>query len=241
MSIKAIIVDDERLARKELRHLLGQSGFEVDIVAEAANVDEALEAIENKPVDVVFLDIQMPGKNGFELLEMLTTCPDIIFTTAFDQYALDAFNANALDYLLKPIETERLEKSLEKLCIEQSRQPQHLLQQRLGIHDKVFIKDGEKCFFLPVDEVIAFSSIGNYSRVISKQGEPLIRKTLNQLEQRLPQEQFFRVNRQYIINLKMVKDVDVAMSGNLEATLCNGLTLEMSRRQSGLFKEKMSF
>lgn len=237
MTVTAIIVDDERLARKELRHLLAELDHEVKIIGEAANVDDAVDLIEANPVDVVFLDIQMPGKTGFELLEMLTTCPEIIFTTAYDEYALKAFSANALDYLLKPIEPERLAQAVAKLIPSTEQEP----LPRLNLNDKVFIKDGEKCFFVPVCDVIAFSSIGNYSRVLFKGGEPLIRKTLSQLEQRLPQELFFRANRQYIINLKKVESVDVAMSGNLEATLTNGLTLEMSRRQSLLFKERMSF
>ena len=191
MTIKAVIVDDERLARVELKHLLGQmkDGPAIKVVGEAANVDDAVTLIEGQAVDLVFLDIQMPGKNGFELLEMLTTCPTVIFTTAYDEYAIKAFAANALDYLLKPIEPERLQQALGKAAdVDSKPTPEEDSQERMAINDKVFIKDGEKCFFVPVADVIAFASIGNYCRVIFPGGQPMIRKTLQQLEDRLPAE-----------------------------------------------------
>ncbi len=245
MKITAIIVDDERLARKELRHLLGQLDlpFTLDIVSDAANADDAIELIEDNPIDLVFLDIQMPGKTGFDLLEELTTCPSIIFTTAYDEYAIKAFAANALDYLLKPVDPLRLKQALLKVSEVHSEQRSNTTgdADKMTAKDKVFIKDGEKCWFVPVEDVIAFASIGNYCRVILPDSQPMIRKTMGQLEERLPTEQFFRANRQHIVNLKKIENVGVAASGNLEVTLNNRLTVEMSRRQSQLFKEQMSF
>src|SRR5213595_4027574 len=146
MPIKAIIVDDERLARTELKKLL-QDFSDIDVVDEAANVDEGVEKIETQNPDLIFLDIQMPGKTGFDLLAELDKSPNVIFTTAYDEYALKAFEVNALDYLLKPVEPKRLADAIQKLHFVETREPmtngEHVNRTLLTESDQVFVKDGE--------------------------------------------------------------------------------------------------
>ena len=163
--MKAIIVDDERLARKELIKLL-EDFPEVEILGEAANADEAYELITQLNPDLLFLDIQMPGKTGFELLEMLDSVPKVIFTTAYDEYALKAFEVNALDYVLKPVQMERLQESLLKVKPEEkSADAEEVGERKLNLDDQVFVKDGDKCWFVRLSDVRYFESDGNYIKV----------------------------------------------------------------------------
>src|SRR5450432_3089166 len=150
--IRAVIIDDERLARNELKKLL-QEFPEIEIVAEAANANEGIEKIDSLIPDLIFLDIQMPGKTGFDMLAELDKAPDVIFTTAYDEYALKAFEVNALDYLLKPVEPKRLADALQKLQVEEDKEPisDHNISINRSIlneHDQVFVKDGERCWFV---------------------------------------------------------------------------------------------
>src|SRR5690606_12158128 len=160
--MKAIVIDDERLARKELISLLSDYKY-ITVVDEAVNVEDAYEKIKKHSPDLLFLDIQMPGKTGFELLEMLDNVPEVIFTTAYDEYALKAFEVNAFDYLLKPIQTERLGKSLSKLLKKENDQSDTFRpNKKLGVDDQVFVKDGERCWFVRLSDVRLFESEGNY-------------------------------------------------------------------------------
>src|SRR6187397_889387 len=149
--MRAIIIDDERLARTELRKLL-QDYPEVEVVDEAANADEGINKIDSLQPDLVFLDIQMPGKTGFDMLAELERAPHVIFTTAYDEYALKAFEVNALNYLLKPIETKRLADAMQKLHITETKENQivteNFNQSILTEADQVFVKDGERCCFV---------------------------------------------------------------------------------------------
>src|ERR1700733_9738674 len=156
--IRAIIIDDERLARNELRKLLADFP-EIEVVAEGANANEGLEKIETINPDLVFLDIQMPGKTGFDMLAELDKAPHVIFTTAYDEYALKAFEVNALDYLMKPVEPKRLADALQKL--QQAEEKEMAAQQAfnrgmLTENDQVFVKDGERCWFVKLSEVRLF-------------------------------------------------------------------------------------
>ncbi|MFW5759887.1 MAG: LytR/AlgR family response regulator transcription factor, partial [Cyclobacteriaceae bacterium] len=163
--LKALIVDDERLARKELAGFLAKFD-QIDVVDEAVNADDAIQKIENHNPDVVFLDIQMPGKTGFDLLEMLDSSPRIIFTTAYDEYALKAFEVNALDYLLKPIREDRFNESMQKLLNEEKDKLASKAEttsdndhrKTLGLEDQVFVKDGDKCWFVKLANVRLFES-----------------------------------------------------------------------------------
>lgn len=235
--MKAIIVDDERLARKELMSLL-ENHPEVEVIDEAANADEAIEKIEKQNPDVVFLDIQMPGKTGFEMLEGLERVPQVIFTTAYDEFALKAFDFNALDYLLKPIQPDRLSESINKI---KSKIPKRGNKDRkLGAEDQVFVKDGDKCWFVKLEDVRLFESDGNYIKVYFDKFKPMIHKSLNALDERLDDRNFFRASRKHIINLGWVESIDTWFNGGLLVQLKGGEKIEVSRRQSARFREMMS-
>ncbi len=243
--MKAIIIDDERLARNELRKLL-QDYPEIEIVDEASNVEESISKIENHNPDLIFLDIQMPGKTGFDLLVELDRTPQVIFTTAYDEYALKAFEVNALDYLLKPVEPRRLADAIEKLRKVNNTNNQEKLDYNssglmLTEHDQVFVKDGERCWFVKLGEVRLFESVGNYAKVFFGPNKPLILKSLNALEERLDEKFFFRANRKHIVNLRMIDKIEPYFNGGLLLELKGGEKIEVSRRQTVKFKEMMSF
>lgn len=243
MSLKAIIVDDERLARAELKKLL-QEFPDITIIDEAANADEGIEKIETQNPDIIFLDIQMPGKTGFDMLSSLEKAPFVIFTTAYDEYALKAFEVNALDYLLKPVEPKRLADAIHKLQYEVSKQNSGVNGANRGPlteADQVFVKDGERCWFVKLSEIRLFESVGNYAKVFFANNKPLILKSLNSLEERLDDRVFFRANRKHIINLRWIEKIEPYFNGGLLVELKGGEKIEVSRRQTVKFKEMMSF
>ena len=235
--IRAIIVEDSRLARNELKLLLKQVE-NVEVVAECEDADSAIERIAELKPDLLFLDIQMPGKNGFELLDELEQLPQVIFTTAYDEYAVRSFEYEALDYLLKPIELDRLSQSLSR--VEKKPSPETPVS-KLKVGSSVFVKDGEQCWMLEIVKVGYFTSCGNYTHVHFDLHKPLIHKSLNQLEQRLPEELFFRANRQQIVNIKKISSIELAVNGNLELVMDDGNQIEVSRRHSARFKQLLSF
>lgn len=235
--MKALIVDDERLARKELIGLL-QAYDQVEVVGEAANADEAEQRINELRPDLVFLDINMPGRDGFQLLESLDHAPHVIFVTAYDERAVDAFKVNALDYLMKPIDPARLEAAVAKLPkAGDGDVPQREL---LRADDQIFLKDGDRCWFVTLKDVRLFESEGNYVRVRFSDQKPLVLRSLNNLEKKLDPVVFFRANRKQIINLKWVTSIEPWFSGGLSVKLSTGETVEVSRRQAARFKELMS-
>jgi len=238
--MKALIVDDERLARVELKRLLTPFK-EIKVVGEAVNAEDALAKISELSPELIFLDIQMPGKNGFELLEELDSVPTVVFTTAYDEYALKAFEYNAMDYLLKPIEPKRLEDTVKKL-IEKSRKAKttEAGEPVLTEKDQVFVKDGERCWFVKLETVRLFESEGNYVRLYFDENKPLILRTLNYLDERLDNKAFFRANRKHIINLKWVDYIETWLNGGLLVKLKGGHKIEVSRRQAIKFKEMLS-
>lgn len=244
--MKTLIIDDERLARNELKRLL-EPYHKIEIVGEAANAEEALPLIRELEPELLFLDIQMPGKNGFELLASIEgKVPDVIFTTAHDDYAIKAFEFNALDYLLKPIDGERLKDAIQRVeedrdtHEESSEEKPERAGRILGENDKVFVKDGEKCWFVKLGKIRLFESMGNYVRLHFDDQKPLVLKSLNSLEDRLDPENYFRANRKHIINLEWVEKIEPWFSGGLLVTLQGGDRIEISRRQAIRFKELMS-
>ncbi|MEQ8925653.1 MAG: response regulator [Fulvivirga sp.] len=237
--MRALIIDDERLARKELHSLLSDHA-DIKIIGEAANADEALELINNENPDLLFLDIQMPGKTGFELLEMLDDVPQVIFTTAYDEYALKAFEVNALDYVLKPIQPERLAESLKKLKKVEEAEKAKAQSGKLGIDDQVFVKDGDRCWFVSLSNVRVFESDGNYIKVYFDNNRPMIHKSLNALDEKLDPKHFFRASRKHIINLSWVESIEPWFNGGLMVKLKGGDKVEVSRRQAAKFKDRMS-
>ncbi len=244
MNVKAIIIDDERLARTELKKLL-QSTPEIEVIDEAANANEGIQKIELHNPELIFLDIQMPGKTGFDLLAELEKVPHVIFTTAYDEYALKAFEVNALDYLLKPIEPKRLADAIHKLQYEISKENSGIggiiNRGPLTEADQVFVKDGERCWFVKLGEIRLFESVGNYAKVFFGNNKPLILKSLNALEERLDERVFFRANRKHIVNLHWIEKIEPYFNGGLLVELKGGEKIEVSRRQTVKFKEMMSF
>jgi len=238
--LKVILIDDERLARCELKRML-QEFPDVEVIGEAANADEGIEKVEALNPDLIFLDIQMPGKTGFDMLTELEKTPHVIFVTAYDEYALKAFEVNALDYLMKPVEPKRLADAIMK--VKQKDAEELLSYNNRGIlheNDQVFVKDGERCWFVKLSEVRLFESVGNYAKVFFGTNKPLILKSLNALEERLDEKVFFRANRKHIINLRMIEKIETYFNGGLLLDLTGGEKIEISRRQAVKFKEMMS-
>ncbi len=240
--MRAIIIDDERLARKELNSLL-EDYKEIEIIGEAVNAEDAEEKILKLNPDLIFLDIQMPGKTGFELLEGLDSVPKVIFTTAYDEYALKAFDYNALDYLLKPIQKDRLEDCMKKLLNEDEqalKEEEGGEAKKLGANDQVFVKDGDRCWFVTLSNIRLFESDGNYIKVYFDNFKPMIHKSLNALDERLDDRTFFRASRKHIINLGWVETIEPWFNGGLMVQLKGGDKIEVSRRQAARFKDMMS-
>ncbi|HEU5133804.1 MAG TPA: LytTR family DNA-binding domain-containing protein [Steroidobacteraceae bacterium] len=224
--MKVLIVDDEPLARRELRRLLAAFPS-VEVLGEAGNIDDARASIEQLSPDVVFLDIQMPGGTGFDLLTQLDRVPRIVFTTAYDQYAVKAFDVNALDYLLKPIEPDRLATTLRKIP-------------GAAPLEQLFIRDGPRCWFVPLREVSVFSAEGNYVRLLWGKERPLMGRSLVSLEEKLDPRRFFRANRSQIVNLEFIQNVETGQGGRLHVQLRDGPEVEISRRQTRLFRARFN-
>jgi two-component system LytT family response regulator len=233
--MKAMIIDDEPPARRELRRLLIDFPW-VEVIGEAGDVERAAELVESLTPELLFLDIQMPGGSGFDLLARLEHLPQVIFTTAYDEHAVRAFEVDALDYLLKPIDPARLAEALSRVKSARAArtpQPEAVLEQ-------IFVRDGARCWFVPLREVRLLSSEGNYIRLSWGESQPLLGRALAALEQRLDPNRFFRANRRQVINLDFIEQVELGVNGRLHAQLRGGPEVEISRRQARLFKAKMS-
>jgi two-component system LytT family response regulator len=239
--MKVIIVDDERLARQELKSMLNTFP-NIEIVSECSDAETAIEVINQMKPDVIFLDIQMPGKTGFDVLEELTAVPNVVFVTAHDEFAIKAFEVNALDYLLKPVQPARLADAIKKLNenIQQDAGIKTQGELVLSENDQVFVKDGEKCWFVKLSDVRLFESEGNYVRIYFNQHKPLILRSLNYLDERLDQKIFFRASRKHLINLRWVDSIEQWFNGGLMVKLRGGEQVEISRRQAVKLKEMMS-
>jgi two-component system LytT family response regulator len=242
--MRALIIDDERLARQELKSLLAPY-HEVEVVGECANAESAVQKIAELKPELLFLDIQMPGKNGFELLLELEHVPEVVFVTAYDEHALKAFEVNALDYLLKPVQAQRLGETIRKITSREKAEirthvPVQNQPEQLREQDQVFVKDGEKCWFVKLEEVRLFESEGNYVRIFFQTNHPLILRSLNYLDERLDPKVFFRASRKHILNLRWIESVENWFNGGLMVTLRGGEKVEISRRQASRLKEMMS-
>lgn len=237
--MKALIIDDERLARNELLKLL-QDHPSIEVVGEAMNADEAEKMIEELNPDLLFLDVQMPGRTGFQLLESLDSAPLVVFTTAYDEFALKAFEVNALDYLLKPIMAERLNEAVQKIIEKERAKAGRSRDSKLGLEDQVFVKDGDRCWFVSLSTVRLFESDGNYIKVYFDTNRPMIHKSLNALDEKLDERAFFRASRKHIVNLSWVEGIEPWFNGGLMVKLKGGDKVEVSRRQAAKFKDMMS-
>ncbi len=239
--MNALLIDDEPLARAEMRRLLAAHP-EIAIIGEAGDADQARAAIQRHTPDLLFLDIQMPEETGFDLLASLGRgVPQVVFTTAYDRHALRAFEFGAIDYLVKPVEPERLALAIARLHsrVGVAREtPPAVPPPRLLPEEKVFVRHEDQCWFVPLAAIRGFESDGDSVRVWLADGTPLLHRSLAQLEERLPEDLFFRANRSQLINLRNVERVEPWFSGCLKATLTGGRTVELSRRQSQFFRDK---
>ncbi|MBT5903385.1 MAG: response regulator [Opitutaceae bacterium] len=239
--MKVLLVDDERLARGELRRLLADTK-NIEIVGEASNAEEAREQLQKCSPDLIFLDVQMPGETGLEFLEtMEPPIPQVIFTTAYDEFAVKAFELNALDYLLKPVDPARLASAIERLSdravsTDVAAERPEVLQPE----DKVFVREGDNCWFVEVKRIRLLESEGNYTRVHFDEAQPQLFRSLNAMESRLDAKSFFRANRRQMINLEWIENIEPWFSGGLLVQLKGGAKVELSRRQAQAFRERMS-
>jgi len=237
--MKTIIVDDERLAREEFKLMLSKYP-QIEIIGEYKNTVEAEEALITQDVELMFIDIQMPGETGLEFLERIDNAPRTIFVTAYDDHALKAFELNAYDYILKPLDEERLDEVIKKLD-EEDKIPESVKKAEiLKSGDKIFIKDGDRVWFIKVDDIRYFESDGNYVKVFFKDFHPLILRSLNSLNERLDEHLFFRANRKYLINLERIVNIETWFNGGLQVEMDCGTKIEISRRQAIKFKDLFS-
>ncbi|NML42047.1 response regulator transcription factor [Chitinophaga sp. G-6-1-13] len=232
--IQVVIIDDERAAREEIKRAL-QPYTDYEVAGEARNVPEALELVRDVQPGLLFLDVQMPGASGFELLASLTDVPDVIFTTAYDTYAVQAFDNNALDYLLKPFRTERFAQAMEK---HRTKVRERAALSGSIVPDKqLFIKDGDQCFFLRQNDIYLVESVNNYARIWSAGRQALIKTSLNQLEERLDPTCFFRANRNQLVHARYITDITPIDGGRLQLTIRGDISVIVSGRQSVRFKQ----
>jgi two-component system LytT family response regulator len=234
---RTIIIDDERLARQEVKRAL-EPFMQFEVVGEASNVKEAKNLISSLNADVLFLDIHMPEKSGLQLLDELTMVPEVVFTTAYDQYAVKAFELNALDYLVKPIRQERFNIAIEKVIKALSEKVKN--DTSVSIHQKVFVKDNENCHLIQVRDIWLLESMENYARIYYNSETVLIKKSLNLLEEILPSQQFFRINRKQIINIDYIEKIQPHFKNKLQLVFKTGESFEVSSRQSAKFKNWIS-
>lgn len=241
--MKLFIVDDSRLARNELRDLLSVHE-QCEVIGEAANVADAVQRIDALQPDLLLLDIQLPDGDGFAVLERLQHMPQVIFTTAFDEYAMRAFEVNALDYLQKPIEQNRLTQALARAS-ERTVNEQGAVAAgkntvtRKSRDEQIFIRDGERCYFIKLADIMLFEVEGNYTRAYFRDQKPLLPRALSYLDERLDADTFFRASRQHIVNLDFIANVEPDVGDGLLLQLKNGKTVAVSRRQARELRERL--
>ena len=247
--IRTLLIDDEPLATLELTEMLKPFAKTIKIVGTANTADQGKALIEQEKPDLIFLDINMPGKSGFDLMAELDEAPYVIFVTAYDQYAIKAFEINALDYLLKPVNAQRLEEAIERvhrlidsMASDESAHAETITppenHEKLTLQKHIFVKDGDRCFFLKVADIECIESVGNYAKLHFNGQQPLLHRSLNYLEDKLPSPAFFRANRQQIIHTAFIKSVSPYFSNTLLIELKNGTKIEVSQRQTARFKEE---
>ena len=241
LPLRVLVVDDTRLARQELRTLLADLAH-VECVGEADDVPAAQAAIEKLQPDLVLLDIQMPSGTGFDVLEGLDSAPMVVFTTAYDHYAVRAFEANALDYLVKPVVPERLASAIARARTRHAAvEPVEPAQRgMLGLDDQVFLRDGERCWFVALGDIHRIVVDGNYARVWFRDQCALLARSLSALESRLDPSVFFRANRNTLVNLRAVRGVELSVGDGYVLKLKVGSEVEVSRRQARELREHLA-
>ena len=235
-TINAIIIDDERIARQELIRLLHKHP-NINVLAQAQEIDEGLAQINQHKIDVIFLDIEMPGGTGLQLAEQLNGEYPIIFCTAYDEFAVDAFSLNAIDYLVKPIIPERLEQSLNRLSVVE----QDVNVEPLSDDFKLMVKFSDQMKIILLGDIIRFESIGNHAAIYTSQGKAFIHSSLNKIESRLNTNDYFRASRADIIRLDAIEQIEQNINYGFTARLSNKNEVEISRRQASKLKSMLAF
>jgi two-component system LytT family response regulator len=247
--MKVAVVEDSEFAREGLVSMLSVYP-DLELICSADHPDAALESLSETPADVLFLDIHMPGRSGFDLLASLNYSPLIIFTTAYTEYAIRSFDFNTVDYLLKPISRERLDQAVDKLrqqfsALANSEQeqvyPERAQEQVLEMSSRLFIKGKDKCYLVELRDIRYFESCKNEARAFFGENRAFVKRSMNQLELRLPEKYFFRANRQYIVNLQAVKSIEESISKGFSLIMSDGKEIEISRRRASQLTEIMSF
>lgn len=243
--IRTVIVDDTRLARRELLTLLAEHS-DIECVGEADDVPSGAHVVRELRPDLLLLDIQMPSGTGFDLLEGLDVAPPVVFTTAYDQHAVRAFEANALDYLVKPVVPERLAAALERVRERlaamhfDAASPGVSHRELLGADDQVFLREGERCWFVTLGEVDRIVVEGNYARLWFRGEKVFLQRSLTALEQRVQPGLFFRANRSTLVNLRAIRTIDPWLNDGYLLRLRDGTEVEVSRRQARELRERLS-
>ncbi|RYY62785.1 MAG: response regulator [Chitinophagaceae bacterium] len=239
---KVLIIDDEPLARSIVKEYLQQYP-ELDLVAECGDGFEGLKAIQQLQPSLIFLDIQMPKINGFEMLELVDNAPAVIFTTAFDEFAIKAFEAHAIDYLLKPFNQERFDKAIAKWKEQHSRQVVAKTDDLLETaslspsqNQRVVVKNGSKIKIIPVHDIYYLEAADDYVKIHTSEGYFLKNKTMSHFEQALDQQQFVRAHRSYIVNIQHITRIDPYEKDNHVAVLRSGHKVPVSRGGYGKLK-----
>ena len=248
MKIKTVIIDDEHLAIDLIRNYLGTHA-DVDIVAECQNGFDGIKAIQTHNPDLIFLDIMMPKLNGFEMLELLEEHPVVIFSTAYDQYALEAFERNAVDYLLKPYDQERLDAALEKAREKISTNPKgspellNLIKyhQETGDLHRIVVKDGSKINIISVDKIRYIEAMDDYVRIHTADGKYLKQQTMKFYEEQLPSAEFVRIHRSYILALSQLAKLEAYTKDSHVAILHDTQDLPVSRSGYQRLKDALNF
>jgi len=241
-----LIIDDEKLARDLLREYL-ESFDQIEILGECAKGTEAVEKIDKLKPDLVFLDVQMPGMTGFDVLEEIDHDPYVIFTTAYDQYAIKAFEKNAVDYLLKPMDEDRFRLAVNR-ALKRKKQEQNNLEELLlsirgegksSYETHIFVQKSEKLFNLPVEEIIFLEASGDYTIITTKTDQFVSSSGIGKLEEILSPEIFIRVHRSTIINLNFLKEIERHFNGGMVVKMQNGKSFPVSRTYAKLIRKKV--
>ncbi len=246
MNVKCLIIDDEELARQLLREYIGQIP-ELTIIGEAQRGREAVERIDTDKPDLIFLDVQMPGMTGFDVLEEITHDPHVIFTTAYDQYAIQAFEKNAVDYLLKPIDQERfnlaVKRALERIALEQNPIGELLrslkTENKTAFDSHIFVQKSEKLINLPVEEIMFLEASGDYTILTTKTDQFVSSSGIGKLEEILNPEIFIRVHRSTIINIHYLKEIERHFNGGMMVRMVNGKSFPVSRTYARIIRKKV--
>ena len=239
--MKAIIIDDEPLARMMVKEYL-QSYPHIEVVQECNDGFEGMKAIQQHKPDLIFLDIQMPKINGFEMLELVDNPPQVIFTTAFEEYAIKAFDAHAADYLLKPFSKDRFDKAMQKVQAQKSNHTQEILETALQVPaqgNRIVVKDNGKIKIIPLAQVQYLEGADDYVKIHTPEGIYLKKKTLQYFEDTMPAQEFIRVHRSYIINSQLITRIDLHEKDSHLVLLTTGIRLPVSKAGYSKLKEML--